>query len=442
MTEEKKQRNRNCVITVLTTFLVIAIFGMMKLSGLKNGTEERTIKVGFVYIGDESTPYTYNFMRAEEALRVAFDEKVEILVKENVAEGTEETALRELVGEGCSLIFTTSYGYSDTVKRVAGEYPQVQFCQATGANANEAPVYENYHTFMGHIYEGRYVTGIVAGMKLKEMIEEGLISEEEALAGYVAAYPYPETISGYTAFFLGIRSVVPTARMLVEYTDSWSNYKLEKNAAKRLIARGCVVISQHSDTIGPAAACEEYGGDIPVYHVGYSQSMTDVAPTSSLISARINWIPYIVNATQAVLDGKRIEEYAGRVWSGGTYENASGKGLEGLLENGQGSIAERLYGSTGRNIHGQDVGGGFAEGWVELLELNTAIAPKGAQKRMEQAIEKLKDPDFCVFQGKYIGINPDDPSDTWNLEEGYQENADASAPSFYYVLKDVIEIVE
>ncbi|MDD5949933.1 MAG: BMP family ABC transporter substrate-binding protein [Lachnospiraceae bacterium] len=393
------------VITIVSAALVIAIFAICHLFVLDKRADEKAIKVGFVYIGDESNPYTYNFIRSQKALESKLGENVEILVKENVAEGTEETPIRELLKEGCSIIFSTSYGYGETVKKIAAEYPDVQFCQATGANANEEPVQKNYHTFMGHIYQGRYVSGVVAGMKIQEMIQEGVISKEEAQVGYVAAFPYAEVISGYTAFILGVRSVVPSAKMIVKYTNTWSDYRIEKIVAEELIEKKCVVISQHSDTIGPAVACEESKTETKVYHVGYNQSMLEVAPTTSLVSTRINWTPYIVSAVNAVLDGDTIED--------------------------------RVQGT----VNGNDVGAGFAENWVQVLELNVTAVAEGTEEKVEQVKKQFKDDNFVVFKGDYMGVDPFDETDTYNLNQGYKENEKMSAPTFHYVLNNIIEVL-
>jgi basic membrane protein A len=259
---------------------------------------------------------------------------------------------------------------------------------------------------MGEIYQGRYISGVIAGMKMKEMIDQGVITPEQAKAGYVAAYPYSEVISGYTAFFLGIRSVVPYATMDVKYTDSWSNYKVEKRVAEELIERGCVIISQHSDTLGPAVACEEVYGTRDVYHIGYNQSMIDVAPTSSIISTRINWEPYILGACEAVLANRRIEEC-----------------IRG-------------------NVHGNDIGAGFERDWVQMLELNSIIAAEGSEETMERLIWEFEEGKVNVFYGDYTGVNPYDETDTIDLSTGYKENENTSAPLFGYVLNDVITVVE
>ncbi len=237
------------------------------------------------------------------------------------------------------------------------------------------------------------------------MILEGVISEDEAVVGFVAAFPTSEVISGYTAFLLGVRSVVSQAVMRVSYTQTWSSYALEKSAAQELIKDGCVVISQHTDTIGPAIACEEASEEKEVYFVGYNQSMSEVAPGTSLITSRICWEPYVLSAVEAVMSNKSIEKVV-----------------------------------TG-HIHGTDVSAGFEKGWVEMMDLNDQVAAPGTEEAMEDVIERFKkgNVDF-VFRGNYVGIDPDNPSDTLNLREGYIENAVTSYPTFHYILTDIITV--
>ena len=395
------------IVTVITALAVICIYAAVTFFSHRDDEGERTIKVGFVFEGDESAPYTYNFIRAQKKIDdYDFGGRVTTVVKVNIPETKSEQAIRELVEEGCNLIITNSYGYEETAKRLAKEFPEIQFCQATGDNANEDPA-SNYHTFMGEIYQGRYVTGIVAGLKLKEMIDEGVIGADEARLGFVGAYPYAEVISGYTAFLLGARSIVPTATMEVMYTNTWTSYILEKNCAEALIEDGCIIIAQHSDTIGPAVACEnaaERGKT--VYHVGYNQSMIDIAPTTSLVSTRIDWSVYIFSAVNAVLNDEPIE-----------------KNIKG-------------------NIHGYDVGAGFEQDWIQILDVNGLIVAEGTEKAVEETIEGLKKGQIQVFQGDYVGVDPNNPSDVVDLREGYEENKNASAPTFHYILKDVIQIKE
>lgn len=401
----KSEIKRIYGITLISTIAVIA--AVFAIHYFMHGREhEKTIKAGFVYVGDASTGYTNNFVKVQEAIEKKYDERVETIAKYNVPEEEVEESLKELVEKGCQLIFTTSYGYGEKTKEYAGLYPEVQFCQATCSNANEEPYFSNYHTFMGNIYQGRYISGVVAGMKLQELIEDGKITPEQAKVGYVGAYPFAEVISGYTAFFLGIRSVVPEAVMTVRYTNTWGDYHLEKQCAKDLIGEGCVIISQHSDTMGPAAACEETDRSREVYYVSYNESMGDVAPTTYLTGSKINWEPYMMKAVEAVLSDKDIE-----------------KCVRG-------------------NINGNDVGAGFENGWVQMLEINEFTAAEGTQERVKKLIREFKENRIQVFQGDYIGVNPDDPSDIIDLREGYYENEKSSAPTFHYILKGVITIEE
>ena len=387
---------------VLACAVSIALFFGTHYVSVLTSREKAFVTVGFVLDGDESTPYSANFIRAIEAAEMEYGERLIVITRNNVPYEDAADVLRELCGLGCDLIVTNSYGYGETAKAVAAEYPGVEFCEATCDNANREPIVKNYHTFMGEIYQGRYVAGLVAGLKLQEMIKAGEITADEAWIGYVGAYPYAEVISGYTAFFLGARQACPTTRMRVKYTNTWTSYVLEKKYASQLIDEGCVIISQHSDTIGPAVMCENAKAGHPVYHVGYNQDLIDVAPRTSLIGSRIDWSPYICGAVGAVLNGRQIEDM--------------------------------VPGS----VHGNDIGGGFREGWVKMLELNPAIAPAGSEELIRRTIQDIEAGKCHIFQGEYFGVNPDDPSDTWDLREEYPENRDASAPSFHYILQDVI----
>ena len=361
------------------------------------------LKVGFIYENDESTPYTYNFFLAQEALQKEYGERVQVLYKSNVRDTETEEPLRELADRGCRIIFVNSY--CEQVEKIAREYPAVQFCQVSFRPVPAENTPENYHTFKGKIYQGRYISGIVAGMKLLEMIDQGVIRPDEALVGYIGAFSTEEVVSGFTSFLLGVRSVCPEATMRVRYTGTWSSFVAEKNCAKALIDEGCVIISQHTDTIGPAMACEEALSQKKVYHLGYNQSTIDIAPYSSLISTRINWTPYITGAVGAVLASKPIEKYVDAA------------------------------------AHGRDMSAGFEKNWVEMLELNKPIAAEGTEARIAQTIEAFRKNQIDVFKGNYLGVNPDRPTDTIDLNQGFTENKDSSSPSFYYILKDVI-IVE
>ena len=392
------------IITVLTCLVILAasfcIFRITNLSGKKDH-----LTVGFIYDNDESTSYTYNFSLAKDELEKQYGDQVDIETCSNVMDDAMEEPLRELAEKGCDIIFFN--GYSELVVKLAPEYPNTQFCQTSYMDMYGKTVPPNYHTFKGEAYQGRYVSGIAAGMKIRQMILDGSLSEDQAVVGFVAAFPTSEVISGYTAFLMGVRSVVSQAVMRVRYTGTWSSYAQEKSAARQLIEEGCVIISQHTDTIGPAIACEEAAETGEVYYVGYNQSMSEVAPGTSLVTSRICWDPYVLAAVDAVMTNKSIEA----VVSG--------------------------------NIHGTDVSAGFENGWVEMNDLNLQVAASGTQEAMDEAIERFKNgnKDF-VYKGNYKGVNPEDPSDTCDLRNGYIENEFTSYPLFHYVLSDIITVEE
>lgn len=395
---------KTIVLALVSSLLLIGLFFALDCLRGEMGGDKPPLKVGFLFEGDKSTAYTDNFIRAQREAERKFGQRIQVFVQKNVADEAAPQHLQKLVDEGCQLIFANSYNFETDTKAMAEKYPKVQFCQANGDNGSLGKQLANYHTYAGEIYEGRYVTGVVAGLKLKQLIHEGRITPWQAKIGYVASYHFAEVISGYTAFLLGIHSQVPQAVMHVRYINSWNDYNAEKEAAEKLIDEGCIVISHHSDTVGPAVACEQSDPRKIVYHVGYTQNMKTVAPTTTLVSSRINWTPYILGAVEAVLEGKPIE-----------------KTVKG-------------------NVHGNDVGGGFAEGWVEMMHLNERVAAPDTQKKIDEVVGKLKRKEIQVFSGNYIGVHRDKPEETWDLRTPFKENENASAPSFDYVLKDYVVI--
>ena len=389
-------------VTVIVCVIVLVAAAL--LTGYwKDSPNNGIIKVGFVYSEDESTPYTANFVMAQRALQTEYAGKIEVMFKSNILARESEQPMRDLIRGGCRILFINMD--TDIPITLAREFPEVTFCQASMPTISIEGAPDNYHTFNGEIYQARYVSGVVAGMKLRQLLDSGAVLAKDAYVGYVAANSTAEVISGYTAFILGVRSVAPEAMMRVRYTGSWSNYNEEKKQARELIDEGCLIIAQHVNTMAPAVACEEAAAaGRRVYHVGYHQSMMDVAPSSALVSIRTNWAPYMIQAVQAVMDNKKIEE------------------------------------AVDGNVHGNDMSAGFEADWVELLEMNRFVAAEGTEAKVQKTIDGLKKGRIKVFSGNYIGVNPMNPADTIDLNQGYTECQYSSRPSFNYVLKDCIMI--
>ena len=262
------------------------------------------LKVGFIFLHDENSTYDLNFMNAakEACANLGLSED-QYIFKTNIDETQEcYDAACELADDGCDIIFADSFGHEAFLMEAAKEFPEVQFCHATGTTAHTAGL-DNFHTAFASIYEGRYLAGIAAGMKLNEMIDAGEFTADEAKIGYVGAFTYAEVVSGYTSFFLGARSVCPTATMEVTFTGSWYDETAEKEGANKLIANGCKLISQHADSMGAPTACELAG----VPNVSYNGSTVDACPNTFIVSSRIDWAPYYEYVINAVKNGETID---------------------------------------------------------------------------------------------------------------------------------------
>ena len=304
------------------TFLLAAVMvcSLAACGGSTSGSEGSTgsaaadnaeTKIGFIFLHDENSTYDLNFMNAAKAACEA--KGVTPVMKTNISEDStcKETAL-DLVDAGCSLVFADSFGHESFILEAAQECPDVQFCHATGTMAHTEKL-DNFHNAFASIYEGRYLAGVAAGMKLNEMIESGKITADQAKMGYVGAYTYAEVISGYTSFFLGAKSVCPSVTMDVQFTGSWYDETLEKEAAQKLISDGCVLISQHADSMGAPTACENAG----VPDVSYNGSTQDACPNTFIVSSKINWQPYMEHIIDCVLNGEAIEDdYVGTLATG------------------------------------------------------------------------------------------------------------------------------
>lgn len=335
-----------------------------------DGEQQQTasIKVGFITLHDENSTYDLNFINAaKKAIADLGLTEDNYILKTNVPEGQEcyETAM-DMVDKGCNIIFADSFGHEPYMIDAAKENPDVQFCHSTGTRAHTEGL-ANYHNAFASIYEGRYLAGIAAGMKLNEMIEAGKFTAEEAKIGYVGAFTYAEVVSGYTSFFLGARSVCPTATMEVTFTGSWYDETLEKTGAELLIDRGCKLISQHADSYGAPTACQNAG----VPNVSYNGSTKNVGADTYIISSRIDWAPYYEYAIKAVMDGTEIAT---------------------------------------------DWTGTLATGSVVLEELNTDVAAAGTAEAIAAATTKLENGELHVFDVSTFTTRADDTMNTFKVD--------------------------
>ncbi|MBE6622861.1 MAG: BMP family ABC transporter substrate-binding protein [Ruminococcaceae bacterium] len=314
-------------------------------------------KVGFIFLHDENSTYDKNFIDAAKAAKEALgltDEQV--MFKVNIPETAEcYEAAAELVDAGCDLIFADSFGHESFIMQAAEEFPEVTFCHATGTQAHTAGL-DNFYNAFASIYEGRFLAGVAAGLKLNEMIAEEKITPEEAKMGYVGAYPYAEVKSGYTSFYLGAKSVCPTVTMDVKFTNSWFDIALEKEAANALIADNCVLISQHADSEGAPKACEEAG----VPDVAYNLDTRNWGPNTALIASKINWQPYFEHIITATQEGTAIE---------------------------------------------QDFCKGLGDGVVQILGLNDAVAAEGTAEKLEEVKAALIAGEIKVFDTDTFTVN-------------------------------------
>ena len=292
-------------------------------------------KIGFIFLHDENSTYDLNFINAAKEAQAALglsDEQV--IFKTNVPESNEcYEAACDLVDRGCDIVFADSFGHESYMLQAAKEFPEVQFCHATGTMAHTEGL-ANFHNAFASIYEGRFLAGVAAGMKLNEMIEAGKFTADEAKMGYVGAYTYAEVISGYTSFYLGAKSVCPTVTMEVQFTGSWYDETAEKEAATTLINRGCKLISQHADSMGAPTACETAG----VPNVSYNGSTVDACPNTFIVSSRINWAPYFEYIVNCVKNGEAIAvDWTGDIQTGSVVltavnEKAAAAGTQAAID--------------------------------------------------------------------------------------------------------------
>ena len=389
------------MLLALVMALSLVACGEKKDDTQGNGDGDATaakVKVGFITLHDENSTYDKNFIDAakEACANLGLVENEDYFIKTNVGE-TEQCAevAADLVDAGCNIIFADSFGHESYMIEAAKEFKDVQFCHSTGVRAHTEGL-ANYHNAFASIYEGRYLAGIAAGLKLNAMIDAGDIKAEEAKMGYVGAFTYAEVVSGYTSFYLGAKSVCPTVTMDVTFTGSWYDETLEKEGAEKLIQGGCKLISQHADSLGAPTACENAG----VPNVSYNGSTQAACPNTYIISSRINWAPYYEYAIKAVMDGTAIDVD----WTGTLATNS-----------------------------------------VVLTDLNTTVAAEGTAEAIAAATEKLEKGEIHVFdcstftvKGETltsyqadVNADSDNTPDTEVVHDGYfAESEKRSAPYF------------
>ena len=360
------------MLLALVMALSLVACGEKKDDTQGNGDGDATaakVKVGFITLHDENSTYDKNFIDAakEACANLGLVENEDYFIKTNVGE-TEQCAevAADLVDAGCNIIFADSFGHEPYMIQAAKDFPNVQFCHSTGTRAHTEGL-SNYHNAFASIYEGRYLAGIAAGLKLNEMIAAGKFTEAEAKMGYVGAFTYAEVVSGYTSFYLGAKSVCPSVTMDVTFTGSWYDETLEKEGAQKLIAGGCKLISQHADSLGAPTACENAG----VPNVSYNGSTITAGPNTYIISSRIDWAPYYEMAIKAVMDGTEIPA---------------------------------------------DYTGNLSTGSVVLTDLNTAVAAEGTQAAIDEAKAKLESGELHVFDCSTFTVSGANVKDTMKVD--------------------------
>ena len=306
---ESNLTRRNFVAAGMSSAAALALAACGSNSAAEGGDDGAAgdagdIKVGLICLHDENSTYDLNFLNAfKEACSSLGIAEENYMIKTNIPEGQEcYDAAAELADAGCKVIFADSFGHEDFMIQAAKEFPEVQFCHATGTKAHTEGL-DNYHNAFASIYEGRYLAGVAAGLKLQEIKDAGKLKGKTPKMGYVGAYTYAEVVSGYTSFFLGAKSIVPDVTMDVTFTGSWYDETAEKEGATKLINGGCDLISQHADSMGAPTACENAG--IP--NVSYNGSTVDACPNTFIVSSRINWAPYYEYAITAAKDGSAID---------------------------------------------------------------------------------------------------------------------------------------
>lgn len=246
---------------------------------------EEPLKVGFVYVGpvgDYGWSYEHNRGRLEA--EKAFGDKIQTTYVENVPEGADaERVIRQLAQSGNDLIFTTSFGFMNPTVKVAKRFPKVHFEHATGYKRGK-----NLSTYALRTYEGRYVSGVAAGMMTKTNT-----------IGYIASFPIPEVIRDINAAYMAASKVNPDVKMKIMWVSSWYDPVKESEAANALIDQGVDVILQHTDSPAPLMVAQKRG----VKAIGQASDMSQFAPDAHMFSIQDHWAPQYIAKIQSVIDG-------------------------------------------------------------------------------------------------------------------------------------------
>ena len=389
------------LLLVLTLCLSVCFTASAEVEG---------VKLGVILLHDENSTYDANFingvMDAVAALGLTDEQYI---LKRNIPESQDCTdAALDLADEGCNIIFANSFGHETYLLDAAKQCPDVQFCHATGTMAHTAEV-PNFHNAFAAIYEGRYLAGVAAGLKLNELKDAGLLKGEKPLMGYVGAYTYAEVISGYTSFYLGAKSVCPEVEMKVQFTGSWYDPTEEKNAATALISAGCDLISQHADSMGAPSACEDAG--IP--NISYNGSTVESCENTFIVASRIDWSPYFQYIVNQMAAGQEIDVD----WTGTIADNS-----------------------------------------VVLTEINEKAAAAGTAAKIEEVKAELKNgtrkvfdtaaDNFITVKGEkltsYMADVDTDPAftpDTEAVADGYFHESEYRSAPYFDVQIDGIELL-
>lgn len=408
-------------------FATVALSAVLAATGLAGLTacSDRTYTIGLICLHGDSSTYDKNFIDAMREACENLGVSDQLTIVTDVPEGNEcYEAARDLVDQGCQVIFADSFGHEQYMLKAAREFPDVEFCHATGTQAHTSEV-ANYHNAFASIYEGRYLAGVAAGMKLLEMHEAGELednnytdtSKTTIKMGYVGAFPYAEVISGYTSFFLGAQSVLQEneldVTMEVSYTSSWYDIDAERDTAIALINRGAALISQHADSMGAPSACE----DKRVPNVSYNGSTATDCPNTYIISSRVNWVPYFEYMIRQTLDNAEIDtDWCGGLGAGSEYTDTTGSVV--LTELGSAA-------AEGTEAKLNEVRAKLQKGELEVFD-TSKFTVKG-----EHITSYLADVDDA---GDYVG-----ETEAINAEGIFEESKYRSAPYFNIIIDGITE---